>query len=102
MQFKFDPNQEFRLKAIEAVCNLFDGQTRAQSAVRFKEGTLFLAAMANRLDLGEAELLENLRNVRRRNGIRPEEYTQNELNRVSQYCSARKLQDEPVIARSPV
>jgi len=33
MQFKFDPNQEFQLKAIEAVCDLFDGQIRAQAAV---------------------------------------------------------------------
>jgi len=73
MKFKFDPNQEFQVKAIEAVTDLFDGQTRVQAAVRFKDGTLSLAAVANRLDLGEAELLENLKTVQLRNGIRPDE-----------------------------
>lgn len=73
MEFKFDPNQEFQVKAIEAVTDLFDGQTRVQAAVRFKDGTLSLAAVANRLDLGEAELLENLKTVQLRNGIRPDE-----------------------------
>jgi len=73
MEFRFDPNQEFQVKAIEAVCDLFDGQPRVQAAVRFKPGTLSLAAVANRLDLGEAELLDNLRNVQCRNGIRPDD-----------------------------
>jgi type III restriction enzyme len=73
MEFRFDPNQEFQVKAIEAVCDLFDGQIRVQGAIRFKAGTLSLAAVANRLDLGEAQLLENLRAVQNLNGIRPDE-----------------------------
>jgi type III restriction enzyme len=73
MEFKFDPNQEFQVKAIEAVSDLFDGQTRVQAAVRFTDGTLSLAAVANRLDLDEAELLDNLKTVQSRNGIRPDE-----------------------------
>ena len=73
MEFKFDPHQEFQVKAIEAVSDLFDGQTRVQAAVRFTDGTLSLATVANRLDLDEAELLDNLKTVQRRNGIRPDE-----------------------------
>lgn len=73
MEFKFDPNQDFQVNAIEAISDLFDGQTRVQAAVRFTDGTLSLAAVANRLDLGAAELLENLRNIQLRNGIRPDE-----------------------------
>lgn len=74
MEFRFDPNQEFQVKAIEAIYDLFDGQTRLQAAMRFKTGTLSLAAVANRLDLGEAELLKNLQNVQRRSGIRADKY----------------------------
>lgn len=73
MEFKFDPNQEFQIKAIEAVCDLFDGQNRVQAFVRFKEGTLSLAAVANRLDLEESALLANLRAVQTQNGIRPDD-----------------------------
>lgn len=70
MEFRFDANQEFQISAIEAVADLFDGQTRTQAFVQFKSGTLSLAAVANRLDLGEVELAENLRAIQRRNGIR--------------------------------
>lgn len=73
MEFKFDPNQEFQVKAIETVVDLFDGQIRMQTAVRFKEASLSLAAVSNRLDLDEATLLENLRIVQRLNGIRQDE-----------------------------
>jgi len=72
MEFRFDPNQVFQVKAIEAVTDLFDGQTRTQAFVRFKSGTLSLAAVANRLDLREPELAESLRGIQRRNGIRPD------------------------------
>lgn len=72
MEFKFDPNQEFQVKAIEGVCDLFEGQTRAQASIRFKTGTLSLAAVANRLDLDEEELLRNLQAIQAREGIRPD------------------------------
>jgi len=72
MEFKFDPNQEFQIKAIEAVCDLFEGQTRAQASIRFKTGTLSLAAVANRLDLPQQQLLMNLQAIQEREGIRPD------------------------------
>lgn len=72
MEFQFDPNQEYQVKAIEAVADLFDGQTRTEAAVRFKAGTLSLAAIANRLDLDETKLLHNLMMIQRRNAIRPD------------------------------
>ena len=74
MKFKFDPNQEFQVRAIESTCDLFEGQTRVQAAVRFKTGTLSLAAVANRLDLGDAEIVENLKKVQQRAGIRPDNH----------------------------
>jgi len=50
MRFKFDPNQDFQIHAVEAVTDLFDGQGRVTGGMRFQEGTLNLAAVANRLD----------------------------------------------------
>jgi type III restriction enzyme len=64
MEFKFDANQDFQLQAIEAVTSLFAGQPRLETDLRFA-----LAAVANRLDLSEAELLDNLHAVQERNGI---------------------------------
>ena len=70
MEFHFDPNQEFQVNAIEAVADLFDGQPRVSAQVRFQEGTISLAAIANRLDLDEERVLANLQAVQRDNRIR--------------------------------
>jgi len=72
MEFRFDANQEFQVKAIDAVADLFDGQAPISAQVQFKEGTISLAAIPNRLDLGEAHVLANLQAVQKRNGIRPD------------------------------
>jgi len=73
MEFKFDPNQEFQVKAIEAVVDLFDGQPRLGPAMHFAAGPLFgVSAIPNRLDLDERALLANLGEVQTRNGIRPD------------------------------
>jgi len=72
MEFRFDANQEFQVKAIEAVADLFDGQAPVSAQVRFKEGTISLAAIDNRLDLDDTRLLANLQGVQKRNGIRPD------------------------------
>jgi len=66
MQIKFDANQEFQIQAIEAVANIFDGQPRIQTDTRFTFG---FAAVANRLDLSEKELLANLKKVQKENGV---------------------------------
>jgi type III restriction enzyme len=72
MEFKFDANQDFQLEAIEAVTSLFAGQPRIEADLHFSAGVSSFAAVANRLDLNEAELLENLHAVQRRNGIAPD------------------------------
>ncbi len=70
MEFRFDANQPFQVRAVESVADLFRGQTQVAAAVRFQTGTLTLTAVANRLDLSEEDLLENLRGVQAQNGIR--------------------------------
>jgi len=71
MKLQFDANQDFQLAAIEAVVALFAGQPRVATDFTFGGGASFFAAVANRLDLTEDELLANLREVQARNGIAP-------------------------------
>ncbi|MGD0575256.1 MAG: DEAD/DEAH box helicase family protein [Anaerolineales bacterium] len=68
MQFKFDANQGFQLQAIEAVAGLLEGQPRLENELYLSLGAN-LAAIANRLDLDEADLTHNLRQVQKANGL---------------------------------
>jgi type III restriction enzyme len=68
MQFKFDANQEFQLQAIQAVAGLLEGQPRLENELRLSLGAN-LAAIANRLDLEEADLTRNLRQVQEANRL---------------------------------
>ena len=72
MLFRFDPNQDFQLAAIEAVAKLFEGQPHVQPDLEFKLG---FAAIGNRLDLDEAALLKNLQAVQGDNGLKADEKT---------------------------
>jgi len=73
MEFKFDANQDFQVRAIEAIIDLFDGQTHVQAAMQFKGGQVgALAAVSNRLDLSESEILHNLKRVQKQNSIKPD------------------------------
>ena len=64
MQFRFDANQEYQLRAVEAVADLFDGQSRLETGMTLDDES-GVAAVANRLDLDEAALLAHLREVQR-------------------------------------
>lgn len=67
MQFKFDANQDYQLRAIEAVARLFEGCRFASSGLDFKWGGL--PAVPNRLEIHEDFLLDNLKKVQQTNGI---------------------------------
>jgi type III restriction enzyme len=62
MEFRFDANQEYQTDAIEAVTNLLEGQPRIELDMNLilEWGS---AAVMNRLDLDEENLLENLQAV---------------------------------------
>jgi len=79
MKLHFEPNLDYQLQAIEAVCDLFQGQelcrtefTVTQGAV---DGQLALAyqeealGIGNRLTLLDDEILKNLQAVQLRNGL---------------------------------
>ena len=81
MRLHFDPNLDFQLEAIAAVCDLFAGQeicrteftvTRdladLQTPFAFAENQL---GIGNRLTLLDEEILRNLQTVQLRNGLPP-------------------------------
>ena len=81
MKLHFEPNLDFQLSAIEAVCDLFKGQeicrteftvTRdpadIQTRMGFAENDL---GVGNRLTRLDDELLKNLNDIQLRNGLPP-------------------------------
>ncbi|MDZ4198907.1 MAG: DEAD/DEAH box helicase family protein, partial [Kiritimatiellia bacterium] len=79
MKLHFEPDLDFQLAAVEAVCDLFRGQeicrteftvtrdpTDRQSRLAFDETDL---GIGNRLTLLDDQLLENLRDIQLRNGL---------------------------------
>ena len=72
MEFKFDANQEFQVRAIESVTDLLEGQRRIEVSLEFSLSESAFAAMPNRLDLSAKALLKNLRAVQTENDISPD------------------------------
>ena len=81
MKLHFEPNLDFQLQAIEAVCDLFRGQeicrtdftvtrdpTDPQERLAFAQNDL---GIGNRLTLLDEEILENLKDIQLRNGLPP-------------------------------
>jgi type III restriction enzyme len=75
MEFRFDPNQEYQVKAIDSVIGLLHGQSRVDVDLSL-ELTAGFAAVPNRLDIDEETLLKNLQTVQTGNGIEPDEALQ--------------------------
>ncbi len=81
MKLHFEPNLDYQLQAIEAVCDLFRGQEacRTEFTVTMKlpdqQMTLGVAetdlGVGNRLTLLDDQLLQNLRDVQLRGGLAP-------------------------------
>jgi len=83
MKLHFEPNLDYQLQAVDAVCDLFRGQeicrteftvvrdaSDTQLRMGFAESDL---GLGNRLTLLDDELLKNLNAVQIRNGLRPSE-----------------------------
>ncbi len=84
MKLHFEPNLDFQLQAIEAVCDLFRGQeicrteftvTRdlktLQTRLTFAQSDL---GIGNRLTLLDEEILKNLHAIQLRNGVPPSDH----------------------------
>ena len=77
MKLRFEPDLDFQLQAVEAVCDLFRGQevcrteftvTRDAGDLAFQETGL---GIGNRLTLLDDQVFENLKSVQLRNGVPP-------------------------------
>src|SRR6266404_7190851 len=68
MEFRFDADQEYQKKAVAAVVDLFEGQRNIPNELVISENGSF-AAVANRLDLTDADLLANLHKLQERQGL---------------------------------
>lgn len=85
MKFQFDPNQQYQLDAINAVVDLFEGQSSDLSDIFFELRSVKqeltgqqkliqdrqeeIGSIANRLILDEDAMLQNLQFIQNRNGI---------------------------------
>jgi type III restriction enzyme len=72
MELKFEARQEYQLAAIEAVVGLLEGQPHVGTSLYFSAGQSSFAAVPNRLDLTETQLLDNLHIVQAQNGVTPD------------------------------
>lgn len=68
MKFKFDANQDFQLKAVGSIVDIFEGQTKNGSQGVFDQGDL-LGIYPNRLELAPDEIFKNVRAIQERNSI---------------------------------
>ena len=82
MKLHFEPNLDYQLAAVDAVCDLFRGQEICRTEFTVTKsalGGVFLPGMesdlgiGNRLTLLDDELLKNLRDIQLRNGLPPSE-----------------------------
>lgn len=84
MKLHFEPDLDYQLQAIEAVCDLFRGQETGQSAftvTRSAVGSMehmfdATQGVGNRLSLLDDELLANLNAIQLRNGLAPSQSLQ--------------------------
>lgn len=82
MEFRFDAQQEYQIKAIESIATLFDGQGKIESGIRYAQNVGFIG-FPNRLDLGEGDILANLKEAQSSNNIEPTsklEYIEKEID----------------------
>ena len=82
MKLHFEPNLDYQLAAVDAVCDLFRGQEICRTEFTVTKsalGGVFLPGMENDLGIGnrltllDDELLKNLRDIQLRNGLPPSE-----------------------------
>lgn len=80
MKLHFEPDLEYQLQAVEAVCDLFRGQELCQTEFTVTRAALDGALLpgfesdlgiGNRLTLLDDELLKNLHDIQLRNGLPP-------------------------------
>ena len=75
LELKFDGNQDFQIRAIDAVVRLFEGQSKVEAEIRFVQDAGFIGS-PNRLDITDEELLSSLKAVQSDGRIKPDDLLQ--------------------------
>src|SRR3989338_7411717 len=68
MKFKFDPNQDFQIEAVNAVVDIFEGQEKMNADKAVMGG--LLGIYPNYLSLPREEIFANTKAIQERNNIR--------------------------------
>ncbi|MDT8317875.1 MAG: hypothetical protein RQ824_07795 [bacterium] len=75
MKLHFDPNQQYQLNAVKSIVDIFEGQPLSQGDYEFgiTEGSLQFNenGVGNNIILSEEQILTNLQEVQKNNGIAP-------------------------------
>lgn len=76
LKLKFDKNQDYQLKAIDSIVNIFDGQERKKSAFSAIRNELAIQGavyeqegIGNKLDLKDMDIVENIHKIQLTNGL---------------------------------
>jgi type III restriction enzyme len=89
MKLQFDSSQDYQLKAIQSIVDIFEGQSLINDALAGSRFSLPLKSVSNNLQLSEAQILENIQNIQRNNLIQPSEYLINSVSedKKTNFCS---------------
>ncbi len=73
MKFRFDPNQQFQINAINSIVDVFEGQSLKHGDFSFSlssENYMFAdGGVGNRIEIGEEQILKNVREIQKRNEL---------------------------------
>ncbi len=69
MKFQFDPNQEYQLKAISSVVDIFEGQGKSDGHFSTSEGSL-LGIYKNTLNLSDEDVFKNVEKIQEENKVK--------------------------------
>lgn len=80
MKFKFDPNQDFQLKAINSVVDCFEGQEKTTAQTVSSGGFGLFGIYPNILTLSDDEIQANIKKVQGNNSVNCEPCTDMDLS----------------------
>ena len=69
MKFKFDANQDFQLKAVDSVVDIFEGQEKVSAGSAAVADGL-LGIYPNHFSLSDEDVFANVKTIQERNGIK--------------------------------